>query len=50
MDLELAKFRQIGRARDLGRAAAGLGRRRGSSRRGTSRRRTCALTTSWRSR
>ena len=40
MDLQLAEFRQIGRARDLGRAAAALWGRRRASRRGTPRRRS----------
>ena len=50
MNLELAEFRQIGRARDLGRAAAGLGRRRRASWGRASRRRACALTMSRRTR
>ena len=50
MHLQLAEFRQIGRARDLGRAAAALWGRRRAARRGTSRRRTCALTMSRRTR
>jgi hypothetical protein len=50
MHLQLAELREVGRAGDLGRAAAGLGRRRraswgraprrGSARRGASRRRS----------
>ena len=43
MNLQLAELGQIGRARDLGRAAAALWGRRRAARRGTSRRRTCVV-------
>jgi len=48
VDLQLAEFRQIRGAGDLGRAAAGLGRRRRAAGWRAARRRACALTTSWR--